>query len=143
MSRRQFGRIWAAAALLMGCGGFLGCKEREPEPRVITLEGVVEQVDLKARVVTVRFYSEKHETTFRKPVHVSDQTEVFINGALAKLEDVKVGERAAGTVRIDRHGDDAEDEFTALRVEIKRSAPLKPTSGAAEPASSDKNPSER
>jgi hypothetical protein len=140
MARGEIGRISVAAALLMGCGGFTGCKEREPEPRVITLEGVVEQIDLKARVVTVRFYSEKHERILRKAVRVSDQTEVFINGALAELEDVKVGERAAGTVRIDRGGDEDDDEFTALRVEIKRSAPLKPTSGEAEPAGSDKSP---
>lgn len=129
-------RVAAAAALLIGCGGFTGCKEREPETRVITLEGVVEQIDLKAKVVTVRFYSEKHERTLRKPVHLSDQTEVFINGAIAKLEDVKVGERAAGTVRIDRRADGDEDDFTALRVEIKRSAPLKPTSRGAEPTGS-------
>jgi hypothetical protein len=129
-------RISAIAAVLLACGGFTGCKEREEEPKIITLEGVVEQIDLKAKVVTVRFYSEKHERTLRKPVRVSDQTEVFINGALAKLEDVKVGERAAGTVRMDRSADGDDDQFTALRVEIKRSAPLRPTSGEAEPTAS-------
>jgi len=112
-----------AGAALVICGG---CTDREPESQVRELEGIIEEIDVEHKTVKVRFYNEKRKTTMTMPVKVTDETEILINGALAAMADVKEGERAKGTIRVKQVDENL--ELTALRVEIKRAEPLKPTS---------------
>jgi len=103
--------------LLAGCG-----PDRErPKTRQVT--GTVEKINLETGVVQVRAYSEKHEQEFDAEVRVTDDTEIMINGALVGLDDVRVGETAKGTVRIERTEDDR-PLFIALRVQIARQEAL-------------------
>ena len=85
---------------------------------------MIEKIDLAGRRVTVRFYAEKQKVEQKQTVRVSDATEVMINGALARLEDVREGERARGEVLIEKRNNEV--IYTAKRVVILRSEPLKP-----------------
>jgi hypothetical protein len=121
--KKQLSFFVIAGAALLLCGG---CKDREPEATVREMEGVIEAIDVDNKTVKVRFYNEKRKTEMSVAVNVTDETEILINGALAQMTDVKEGERAHGTIRVKQVDDDF--ELTALRVEIKRAEPLKPTS---------------
>lgn len=131
MTRRiiRNGRTWLLIAAV-ACGVSAGCNEREHEPKVVSLKCVVERIDRQNREVTVRFYSEKRDAELTQVVRVTDETEILINGALARLADIKEGERAEGSIRVTKSADAT--VYTALRVQIKRADPLKAASGGAD-----------
>ena len=131
MTRRiiRNGRTWLIIAAL-ACGLSAGCSKRNHEPKVVSLKGIVERIDRQTKEVTVRFYSEKRDAELTQVVRVTDETEILINGVLATLADVKEGERAEGSIRATKSGD--ETIYTALRVRIKRADPLKAASGGAD-----------
>ncbi len=110
----------ASIVLLAG-----GCRDKPTEPTTIVLDGVIEKIDLPGQEITVRYYAEKQKTERKQKVRFNIATEVLINGALARLEDIRVGERARGEVLIEQSADDM--VYTAKRVEIRRAEPLKPT----------------
>jgi hypothetical protein len=110
-----------------------GCSDRKESTRVEEVVGTIEEIDLANNRVKVKAYVEKQESYHTFVVHISDDTEVMINGSLAKLTDVHEGERAEGRVRITRK--DGVTTFTALAVKIERgevlAAPGTPDAGAA------------
>jgi hypothetical protein len=120
----------ATSAAMLAAGG---CSESEDKPTVRELEGTIESIDDQARAVRVRFYLEKEGVEMTETVHVTDETEIFINGALARFGDVKEGERAKGTVRIEKQ-DGGQRLVTALRVHIKRAEVIKATDTPKPPA---------
>lgn len=126
-------RIGLSLTVIAGWGLGLGagCKDQEPESRVRELSGVIVKIDAKNKEVTVRYYNEKKKMEMIHPVKVTDETEILINGALADITAVKEGERAKGSIRVSQT--DQGFELTALRVEIKRAQPLKPTTDEAAP----------
>jgi hypothetical protein len=95
------------------------CSEEKSKDDVREVAGTVESIDPDKKIVKVRTYLEKRERYQPFPVLVTDDTEILINGALARLEDVRVGEQAEGTIRIVR--DDNSMRFIALKVRIRRS----------------------
>ena len=122
------GRCWLIIAAV-ACTVPAGCSERTHEPKVVSLKCVVERIDRQNKEVTVRFYSEKRDAELTEVVRVTDETEILINGALARLADVKEGERAEGSIRVTKSADAT--VYTALRVQIIRADPLKAASGGA------------
>jgi hypothetical protein len=95
-----------------------GCAEEDIETSIIEVEGTVMKINPNARTVTVRSYNKKNDREVEAVVEIGDETEIMINGSLAKLSDVKIGERARGNVRIIRQ--DEEKRFVALRVQVER-----------------------
>lgn len=111
-------------AVVVGAG-LSGCKEDEPGFKTRTLSGTVETIDLANSRVEISFYSQKHDRKVTAEVVVTPETEIFINGELAKLEDVKVGERAEGEAIVTREGN--KQINTVTRVRIERATPIVPT----------------
>lgn len=105
-----------------------GCRDKPAAPTARVLDGVIEKVDLARQEMTVRYYAERQKIERDQTVRINKATEVMINGVVARLEDVRVGERARGEVLIERTGDDV--IYTAKRIEIQRAEPLKPKSAA-------------
>ncbi len=114
--------VWGLAGLLSGGLLGAGCAEDKDEPNIEEVVGTVESIDLAKKRVMVRTYREKRETYETFPVYVTDETEILINGALADMEDVKVGERAEGRIRIER--EPTGTRFVALSVRLERSEVL-------------------
>jgi hypothetical protein len=104
-------------AIVAICGSPVGCQQRD-KPKVIFLEGVVEKVDPVRKFAVVRFLSEKHGSEQTEAVLVTAETEILIDGALASLADVVVGEHAQGYVRETNYFE--QTVYTALRVRISR-----------------------
>lgn len=109
-------------ATTMVCGG---CKKKDPDFDVISLEGKVEKIELSdtgTGFITLVYFSEKHGQEMVGKGKVTAETEILINGAAAKLSDVRVGDRVRGEVRVDKAGD--EKKQTALKIYIDRAKPI-------------------
>ena len=100
----------------------VGCKEEDDGPKTHYVQGTIESIDLANGMVRVRSYSEKHKQEMFHDVEVTKDTEVKINGAIAKLTDVKVGENAEGHIKVVK--EDNQRRFIADRVSIERAEAL-------------------
>lgn len=133
MHQRQYR---ATTAFLLGLGllaSIAGCPNRGESTTVREVVGTIEEIDLQNKRVKVKAYLEKHETYETFLVHVTNETEILINGSLATLNDVKEGERAEGRVRVNRS--EGRTELTALAVSIERGEVL--AAPSAEPGAAD------
>lgn len=112
-----------------------GCKEEDDGPKTHYVQGTIESIDLANGVVRVRSYSEKHKQEMFHDVEVTENTEVKINGAIAKLTDVKVGENAEGHITVIK--EDNQRRLIADRVSIERAEPLVAPNAKGEPDDKD------
>jgi len=111
------------AGLLMVAVGLAcpGCRKSEPGFEVITLEGKIEQIDRttdETGEITVLYYSEKHKQDMLGAALVTRETEIMINGAMAKLKDLREGDRVRGEVRVEGKG--KQKRQIALKIYIDR-----------------------
>ena len=108
-----------------------GCRKEEPRVEVQTYAGKLESIRWirdKAQPnvigeVTVRFQSEKHgHQEVEGKALVKSDSEILINGVVARLQDVREGEYGIADVRIDKTGD--QPTYTMLRIRIDRAQPI-------------------
>lgn len=110
------GLILVAAVLAAG-----GCRDQKPSVSIVPLEGKVEKVDAKpdgTGTITILYFNEKQGQDITATGDVLKETEIMINGAIASLADVKVGERVRGEVKIEKVGEVR--KHTALKINIDR-----------------------
>ena len=110
-----------AAMLLLGAPG---CRDDKDNVEVMTLRGTVEKIELGSGdtgTIHVRYYSEKHKEEIVGVGEVTPETEILINGVVAKLSDIKEGERVRGEVRVEKRG--GKQVQIALRISIDRVVP--------------------
>lgn len=135
---RAKGRLFAAAAaaLLLPLAP-PGCSEKDSGRKYRQLEGTITSIDLPNAQVTLRFFSEKHRTETTVTGKVTAETEIFINGALSSLEDLREGERVLvrGWVR----GRGADREVVAERVVVERADTIR-RGPAGQPTETDDQP---
>ena len=108
--------------VLMVCGG---CQKKAPAFEVISLKGKVEKIerrDANSGRITMSYYSEKHGKDMMGEGEVTAETEIMINGAAAKLADVREGDRVRGEVRVEKKGD--RKYQTAIKIYIDRAKPI-------------------
>lgn len=99
-----------------------GCAEEDDSPKTLDMPGTIQKIDLKKRTVEVLIYSEKQKAEVPVLIELTDETEVMINGVLARFEDVRVGETAEGTVLVEKRN--GERHFVATRVKVERAETL-------------------
>ena len=119
--RSHLGRTKLTLAVLAGLAG-AGCREDEPSFKTVTLSGTVERVDLPTGRMEISYENEKGEKRVISDVLTTPDTEVFINGELARLSDLRVGERAEGEAVVTR--DDTRQIITVTRVRVERPLPM-------------------
>jgi hypothetical protein len=109
-----------------------GCGEKKPTEEIITLEGKIEKIDARAdgsgRITVV--YRDKKDVEMAGIGEVTSETEIMINGAVAKLSDLKVGERVRGQVKVTKQNNQRKQvvlKITAERTEL--SQPAEPPAG--------------
>lgn len=104
---------------------FAGCSRNEDAARVQNLQGKVEKIvvnpDGTGRI-TVLYFSEKHDEEIAGTGEVTAETEILINGAVAKLSDIREGERIRGEVRIEKKN--GIKTQTVLKIFIDRATPV-------------------
>lgn len=120
--------LTAVVACLMAASS--GCRQNEPEFQVVTLDGTVEDVRADTETtgeITLRYYREKQGKEVLGTGLVTKETEIMIDGALAKLTDVRKGDKVRGEVRIEsRQGHNVN---VALRVFVERTKLTAPDEG--------------
>lgn len=113
--------IKALLPALLTAGLFItlpGCSKDDDEPEFRQLEGTAEKLDLGTGQVALRFFHQKSGTEQVIEGIVNDQTEVLINGRVAKLKDIRLKERVKVTGYRKGKGDDV--QMVAVKVEIER-----------------------
>ena len=128
-------RVLGVTALFFLVAVTPGCAKKGDQSKIIEVEGVVAKIDLAHGTVTVRIYSQKHKQELERIVNVTEETEILINGGLAELEDVKIGEKAVGSIKVVREGD--QKRYVALNVAIERAEVLVAPDTKTPPATSD------
>jgi hypothetical protein len=77
--------------------GLCGCGDENEGPRQYVLEGTAETIDARTGDVSMRWFNPKRNKEVVINGRVSDTTEVFINGKLARFEDVRPQEQVRVT----------------------------------------------
>jgi len=122
---QQLGRLSLLVSLtLVICPG---CRKNEDRVSVQTLNGKVDKIVAKSDgtgEITVIYFSERHNQEVRGTGKITKDTEIIINGAIAKLSDIREGERVRGEVQVKKQGD--KKVQTILRIYIDRPKPVGP-----------------
>jgi hypothetical protein len=103
------------------CGGVWllpGCAEEAPNRKCRVLEGTAEKIDLKTGQVSMNYFSKKRNEELAVEGRVTDETEVLINGRLARLEDIRPQEHVRVTGY--KEGKGANALVVVTKVEIER-----------------------
>jgi uncharacterized protein YdbL (DUF1318 family) len=122
---------WLSLVSLLLVWSLVGCREDKPQQRTVPVSGTIEKIDLAKRTVEVSAYNEKTRREDQYTVHVTDDTEVLVNGSIARMEDVRVGERAEGTIKIVK--ENGSKRFVAVQVNIDRAEIIKAPEAASAP----------
>lgn len=127
MTKRPFDRLARVLCLLSIAGTLVifGCRKEEPTYEVVSIDGKIERIKLTSDdtgEISVSYYSEKKGQEVIDTGLVTRETEIMINGAVAKLEDLREGERVRGEVRVDKKG--KERQKTALKIYVDRAKPV-------------------
>lgn len=104
-----------ACLLAVGC---CSCGDNDPKIKVRTIPGTIMKVDTANRRLTLRYVHEKSGGHREVEGDVLPETEIFINGKLSTLADIKIGERAVIRGRIEKKADST--KISALKIDITR-----------------------
>jgi len=107
-----------ALSLLVAVCVLAGCREEKPERKYKQLEGLVDSVNPETGEVAMLWYNEKKGRNIRVEGTVTKDTEILINGRVARLEDIRPKERVCVLGYIEGEGLDR--HIVATRIEITR-----------------------
>jgi transcription termination factor Rho len=100
--------------------GVSGCKPKNEPPEVLSVQGRIENIKVadNGGEITVAYFNERQNQEMVGTALVTAQTEIMINGAAAKLSDLRNGERVRGDVRVEKR--DNQRTLTALKIYADR-----------------------
>ena len=131
--------VACVASLCLLAGGLLslaGCKTEKSEREHGAIRGTILNVDEATGKVTVRHYSEKKKKHLPREITVTPKTEIFINGRIAQLNEIKTGEQVVVAGYVERDG--SRKRMVAQEIKIERddwsSAPRSATQSTTQPA---------
>lgn len=84
-----------AMVLMFGVSGALllaGCGSKKPKKRSRTLNGMVESIDVASGSVAMSWFDEKAAKTRQIGGRIAPETEIYIDGKVAELSDVREGD---------------------------------------------------
>lgn len=98
-----------------------GCGDDKPRVEVLSIEGTIEAIDARkdgTGSVKVSYFSPKRQEEIVGTGMVTKETEILINGAVATLKDLRVGDRVRSDVRVEKKN--GARTLVALTVYIDR-----------------------
>jgi len=113
-----------AAALAAALGG---CGKDDDRPKFIQRPGRVASINKESGLVEMWYFHPKQKKEMKITGTLDPKVEIFINGAVAAIDDVQIDDKVVVTGRTVGSGPDR--QFIAIRVEIER--PITETSPAA------------
>ena len=144
---------WMRPRWWYGAGGWvglvvallaMGCEQREPIAKVDKVTGVIREIDLAGRRVTLEFERQDGQSRGTLVAYVPADAKIFVNGVASALDELRVGETATGFGT--RQKQDGATRITALEIYVERSvmAPGEPpapsSTGEPPPPSSTAEP---
>lgn len=115
---RRFSEYLARFAVVLFVTGVGGCSNNNPSVDYRQLEGTVEKIDLVSGRVTLRYRHPKTNEERKVEGAVTKETEILVNGKLAELKDIRVGEHISVHGRVERIG--KVRRITALKIVVNR-----------------------
>jgi transcription termination factor Rho len=106
------------AAALITAGG---CNKEEKPIEIMSLEGKIEKIKRTTDTtgeITVTFFSEKQRQEIKGVAAVTEETEILLDGAAARLKDIREGERIRGQVRVEKKG--GQKYNVVLKIQVER-----------------------
>ena len=115
---------WTIITLMAFSG--TGCKKAEESYSILPLEGKVEKINARSDgtgEITVT-YTDKKQQSITGIGEVTAETEIMVNGAAAKLKDIREGDHVRGQVRIEKKS--KERRQIAVSIHVDRAQPVTP-----------------
>lgn len=121
MKTWRVNRSWLGISAIFAAGAFpAACRPLEPPPAVLGIEGIIEHIrrlpDGSAEITLI--FSDRHGAAIRGVGTLTAETEIMINGIVAGAEQLRIGERIRGYVRMDQV--DGERKLVAMRLHAER-----------------------
>ena len=109
----------ALFTLVVTAGAFIsGCGKDKDKPECHTREVRVAAINEETGVFEGWLYSKKQKQEIKLPCRLDPNVEVLINGATAKVADVRIDDKVKVTVREIKRG--GLSEYIATKVEVDR-----------------------
>jgi hypothetical protein len=93
----------------------VGCKPRKPVTRHVQVDGTIKNIDINKKRVEMSYFHPKENRQKTDAGFIDHETEIMIDGRIASLEDVRVGDYAVVTGFIT-----GDEPFVAEKVAIDR-----------------------
>lgn len=132
MRRTHSNPTFLGCLLLAAVTAFPGCGKDEPEAEIKSQTGVIERIDREESRLTLRFYNPKHDREDTVTGTINADTEIFINGVVSSLKDLREGERVTVQGRIQRQK--GELEVLALKIQAERGETIRRGTAAPGPS---------
>lgn len=100
-----------------------GCRKEDREPEIRSVEGVIQNLDLANSRITLRFYNERHKRYVTVTGQATPETEIEINGVIATLQDLRIGERITAEGLVKGKGDNL--EVIARTITVQRAETIR------------------
>ena len=114
-----------SALLAVGGTAFFGCGKDSDRPKYHVIEGRIISIDQETGVVSMSYYSDKHNREMKLEGRLAHDAEIWINGVVtAKKEDLSEGDRVTVMGREEEYNGDR--RLVATRVDITRPEPPRP-----------------
>ena len=136
---RTLHALGLSVVLAVAAGSVVGCGNDSDRLKYREITGRITSIDLKTGVVSMSYYNPKHKREMPLSGRLAPDAEVFINGATARLQDLRVDDHVTVTGRRDKR--DGERPLIATRVHVTREE--RPSPGAStRPAKRDASSTE-
>jgi hypothetical protein len=111
-------RIVCASSIVVGLAALSGCGEKRPEREYRTIAGTAKSIDEATGKVAMIYHNKKKQLDIPVEGTITPNTEILINGRVAQLGEIKIGEQVVVTGYVERQGDDK--RIIATKIEVER-----------------------
>lgn len=119
---------WQMVVVLAATSAIVGCREPNTRVDIVSMEGRIEKIDVRpdgtGKITVV--YRDKDDRETTGVGDVTNETEIMIAGAAAKIGDLKVGDRVRGEVRMVREGRERRQLVLKILVDRAAASPAPP-----------------
>lgn len=119
---------WLLSGLVVGVLAGSGCGKDKDQPKHFQVKGKVTAIDTSSGAVKIMWYNPKQKREEERTGTLAPESEIWINGKTARLEDVLIDDTATIAGRLEKK--DGEPKLVAIRVDIRR-ATTEPAAGEA------------
>ncbi len=111
----HIGATGSLVVALLLCGA---CGQEDEAPKYDTIRGTAKSINVNTNEVSMNWYNPNKQKEVIVPGIVTDRTEIFINGVVARLDEIQVNEEVEVTGQIAKES--GSRKLIATRIEVTR-----------------------